>query len=266
MKNFYVKFSLLCFIFLTIQTVLMAESFNEKRIKKIIDKSKERNPNAPYLEANMKIANYKGRKISYCTFQLHNLELNPKQKYLLLSRDIRGKTVKIVDVYVDQNLNLVLKTPDKQYLPFEGYKLIFNGYSLGEPMDVILATRDLKSGASVHIVVKPIEAKFESGPKISLELLSPDGSFFLCQGEGFSANEELQYCSISEDEMHQSKRQVDKNGTFLFVICPEVIGKTDGNAEVKFTRSNGESLSLPYVWGKNKVMETSDEDLSALFN
>ncbi len=223
-------------------------------LQKIVEKTRFAKCNEPSLAAIFeKTEMENGVNYNYYRLKLTNFPLSKGDKFILIYRNCFGKSQKLADAYVNDKLEIVLLIPKSRPFILDDYKCRLGLMSLGENVDIILATEDLKKGVTSHIVMLPLETKSSSGQRISIELRNFYALRYECIGDGYCLGEELKTISRSGNEVSTKYIRAEKDGTFSFGIRPGVIGRTGGFATITVERKNGESLTVEYPWGDKNV-------------
>ena len=120
-------------------------------------------------------------------------------------------------------------------------------FAKGEAWQLALISEDKTIMAFVKEMPDPIESR-QGDYRIWVELASPDGDRFIIWGEGFEPDKELDTTSTSDGELMKSKTKVGKDGRFMIIHFPAVVGKEDGLATFSVVGKAGE-VTVSYEWG-----------------
>lgn len=226
---------------------------DKKAVNKIIIDSEKQSAEAPQLLVKFDKKMPGLPKFGLYKFQICNLQMNPGDRYILLMKSCQGNITKIADAYVDNNCTLILSAQGSPQVPFEEFNTALGGCCPGESIDFVLATEDCQMGAAAHVVLDPLEAKFEDGATVTVELRSKHGELYVVYLKGFQPDEKLSFESQSLFEKLNNEIIVDNTGSHSFHVMPQVVGITDGKAAVIITRSNGKQVTINYPWGPGNV-------------
>lgn len=243
-------------VILTLTTSSCGSSYVREQPKEFYDilKNSTVKGDVPFLEPSTdKIVPCENGIIQVYKFQIRNLTFAPGTELAIYTRNCAGEVSKMMDAFVHTNGVVYVIDSQKNIYPFEEYRLAVGSYSPGESTDFILATQDLKIGASAHFVVHPLEVYSNNGTRISLEQRFPHGMFYEVYGSGYEPNEELITTSKSEQEEMKTQCFADDKGEIHHMLMPFVKGVKNGKGSFTLTRKNGESLTVDYPWGPDNT-------------
>lgn len=176
---------------------------------------------------------------------------------------------KFANLFVDDKLNVYAKFVDprdkSKPVLLEKFHIMLNGIMAGEAINYIVASNDFKTMACAHIVPNSIQSSGSSGQTIDLEMMTPDGSCFMLRGKNFKPNESITITSNSGSEKLVSSHRANEYGFFRAMFAPHVQGKKNGLASIHVRGEEGDSLLLRYVWGRDNLKKSQEQEISEFF-
>lgn len=192
------------------------------------------------------------------TYNLIATGFPEKKVYVLWQYPLGDKPRKLVSkLYVDRSGEMMVEEfqPD-MVVPFlpaplaTVLPLTIDHYQKGEPLYIGLVSED--KAVQAHTIDYPIPIEDTQGScHLYLDLVDPNRTSFAAFGKGFTSFEEVRTESKSDGEFMESKSHANKDGDFVTMLLPGVVGKTHGTASYRVT---GESCSVmvEYEWGASK--------------
>ena len=126
-------------------------------------------------------------------------------------------------------------------------------FARGEPYEIGVISIEGGLRAFAKSIPFPITAKGYGGRcRLTVELLSPKGTTFAIEGEGFDRHEELVTRSQSDGEVIEHTIETTRQEGFLTILLPAVIGVREGPATFsamgKFCNA-----TVEYQWGPSAL-------------
>jgi antitoxin (DNA-binding transcriptional repressor) of toxin-antitoxin stability system len=120
-------------------------------------------------------------------------------------------------------------------------------YCPAEPFVFVLERGNEEAVA--RIVPHPVSVQGKDGAEAALTLMKPDGTHFICMGEGFKPNERVRIRISSGKEVKEGVEIATDEGKVFFEVVPVVKKKKRGKCTIEFQRQD-ETLVLKFSWGK----------------
>jgi len=140
---------------------------------------------------------------------------------------------------------------DDQLINIENNYLFFSNYLPGEPVDFVLASKDMRFFAATRIVPNPIQTEDKNGRSLSVELSDSDKRQFLIRGKGLEPFTTYMVIAQFENEKFAFAVASDENGDILQPSGPTVPWVTGGDGTVEL---RGEALQnalcVHFRWGE----------------
>lgn len=175
----------------------------------------------------------------------------PKGKtYELWNRWLAGLTAPIItDLRVGETGDLEIPDPKQPERAFRLGDVAFNlgKFANGEPISYAIVSTDRSVKAFAEFVPFPIEAR-QGTCRLSLKLISPDGTAFSVRGDGFEPNEKVTTVSRSDGEMVPGTLRTLSDGSLPYVaLLPAAVSR---RYKASYTvASKSCTVTVDYEWG-----------------
>ena len=174
---------------------------------------------------NDKIPAFRGKKSITAAFSASGF---PKDKrFELWGSWLDQRAAKFLNIVVDQDGILRMINPKNGVIGPElsAINLVLGSFAKGEPATFALVSIDREAKAFARIVPFPLEAR-DGACRLWLELMSPQGTAFLVQGEGFEPGEEVKSLSRSDGERLTGRETISPEGTYgPVVVFPAAVSR-----------------------------------------
>lgn len=186
------------------------------------------------------------------TYKLRTLGLPKEKTYSLWGKWLNGRTIEMYKALRIDDSGRVMHEDGTE---FEyGLKKMLEG----ESIEYGLISTDESDKAFIEITPFPIIGQGKGGAcQLSAKLGSAKGEFFVIQGEGFTAGQELKVVANSNGETGKFPVKANNGGPFSLVVAPAVVGKSGGEASVTVS-DNICSATVRFKWGD--AMKVSGEE------
>ncbi len=205
----------------------------------------EQEAKKPYLYCQRKWKEVKWEGLRIHILKLRAEQFPPGKNYTLFIRNCDGSKTPVLDYKSNRNGHLIvdLKGDLKEAAPFAITPL-----RKGEKVCYSMFSEDRSEEVMTTVVPFPIEVS-KNGTSVAIEILDAKGAAFVCVGQGFRSEEELQVLCRSGEKSSQETIQADSQGSFKYPLWPSVEGEETGTASVTVRRKQGE-LVVPFAWGR----------------
>lgn len=199
----------------------------------------------PYIYCQKKWKELKWEGLKIQILKLRAEKFPEGKAYTLIIRNCDGSETEVFNYVANKKGHLIVDITEdlKKGIPFAITPL-----RKGEKISYCMLSEDQTEKYITSIVPFPIEVEGDQG-SVSIELLDVKGESFMCVGQGFQPNKEIQVTCQSGQSNERSWVRVNERGGFHCPIYPAIEGKEGGNAVV-LIKTKEEQLSLPFVWGK----------------
>ncbi len=131
--------------------------------------------------------------------------------------------------------------------------IVLTDYVRGEAGEFGIISTDQTVRAFTRVIPFPIESRSNNGScRLSVEMITPRATSFGITGEGFEPNEMITTRSQSNNEILDAKHQASKDGKFIVILFPAVIGQKSGTERYTAVGRSCE-VTVQFEWGPSAL-------------
>src|ERR1700722_197741 len=171
----------------------------------------------------------------------------PRTRYTLYAQGLGQRKRKLLNCIANDE-GILQYRKEKQYYPLSLALQGLGNFMPGEPIEFILTSHKIE--LKTKVIPNSLEAIDYEGRKVSMEIVTPDCSFYGIELTNFKPNEEITITSKSGAEVMRHNITVSKLGTMNGGMHPAVIGQKKGVATLEIHPVTSENvLTIHYEWG-----------------